>query len=62
VAVCVFLIIYLTSWYTIDWREEETSYPMVILTSQITQQQTAGIWAFPSGFPIPSKDCPEAIQ
>jgi hypothetical protein len=23
---------------------------------------TAGIWAFPSGFPIPSKNCPEAIQ
>jgi hypothetical protein len=22
----------------------------------------AGIWIFPSGYPIPSKNCPEAIQ
>ncbi len=26
VAVWVFLIIYLTAWYPITWREEETSY------------------------------------
>jgi hypothetical protein len=23
---------------------------------------TANIWAFPSGFPIPFKNCPEAFQ
>jgi hypothetical protein len=43
VAVCVFLIIYVTSWYTIDRRERETSYILGYLTSQITQLQGQSI-------------------
>jgi hypothetical protein len=39
VAVCVFLIIYVTPWYTIDRREGETSY--ILGYFNITDNSTA---------------------
>jgi hypothetical protein len=40
VAVCVFLIIYVTSWYTIDRRVRETSY--ILGYFNITDNSTEG--------------------
>jgi hypothetical protein len=39
VALCTFLIIYLTSWYTIDRREEESDYNLGYFN--ITDNSTA---------------------